>query len=117
MAGENDTIIGDSNLGERLRKLTKSESVYLHHGRRRTRVVDRIVIGRAADCDIIVTDRLASRHHAEVQKIRDAYYITDHTSTNGVLVNGNRIEPGTYVRLRATDIITIGRTELRFVVG
>ncbi len=117
VAGDDETIIGNSNLGERLGKLRKSESVYLHHGRRRTRVIERIVIGRTRECDIVVTDKLASRHHAEVQKIRNAYYITDCSSTNGVLVNGKRIEPGTYVRLRATDTITIGRTELRFVVG
>ncbi len=115
--GGDDTIIGDSNLGERLGRLRKSESVYLHHGRRKTLVVDRIVIGRARDCSIIVTDNLVSRHHAVVQKIRNAYYITDLDSTNGVRVNGQRITAGSYVRLNASDVITVGRTELRLLAG
>ena len=115
--GEDDTIIGSSSLGERLGKLRKSESVYLHHGRRKTLVVDRIVIGRAKDSAIVISDKLASRHHAVVQKIRDKYYITDLHSTNGVLINGEKIAAGAYVRLQPTDTITIGRTELRFLAG
>lgn len=113
--GENDTINEGSNIGERLGKLKKSESVYLHHGRRKTIVVDRILIGRAKDCQIVISDKLVSRHHALVQKIRDGYYITDLDSTNGVFVNGESIEAGTYVQLGASDVITVGRTELRLL--
>ncbi len=116
MSGD-DTIFGQSRLGKRLGRLRKSERVYLHHGRRRTLVVDRIVIGRAKECQIVVSDNLVSRHHAAVQKIRDDYYITDLDSTNGVLVNGDPIKPGTYVLIKPSDVITVGRTELNFLAG
>lgn len=112
---DKETIISNSNLGERLGKIRKSESVYLHHGKRKTLLADRILIGRSQDCDIVISDNLTSRHHALVQKIRDAYFITDQYSTNGVLVNGKKIEPGSYVRLKAADTIVIGRTELHLL--
>jgi pSer/pThr/pTyr-binding forkhead associated (FHA) protein len=113
----NDTISGSSNLGERLGKIRHAETVYLHHGRRKTLVTDRITIGRSRECDIVIDDHLVSRFHAVVQKIKEAYFICDKQSTNGVTVNGQRIEPGDYVRLRSTDRIAIGRTEFQFKIG
>jgi pSer/pThr/pTyr-binding forkhead associated (FHA) protein len=115
--GANDTISGGSNLGKRLGKIRHSETVYLHHGKRKTQVTDRISIGRSRDCDIVIEDNLASRYHALVQKIKNAYFICDMESTNGVRVNGETIEPGSYVRLHSTDRITIGRTEFHFKIG
>ncbi|AHC15750.1 FHA domain-containing protein [Salinispira pacifica] len=112
-----DTIAGSSSLGERLGKIKRSETVYLHHGKRKTLIRDRITIGRSSDCDIIISDNLTSRHHALIQKIKNAYFITDEDSTNGVLVNGQVIEKGTYVRLHPSDTITIGRTELHLLPG
>ncbi len=114
---EKDTIYGDSNLGKRLGKLRKSEALYLHYGDQKTRIVDRIVIGRAKECDIVLADTMASRRHAAVQKIKDAYFITDLASTNGVLLNGKPVQPNTYVRLRPRDVVTIGRTDLQLLVG
>ncbi|KGE72401.1 FHA domain-containing protein [Spirochaeta lutea] len=112
---DKETIISSSNLGERLAKIKKAESVYLRYGGNKTLVTDRIVIGRAPDCDIVLSDNLTSRHHAVVQRIKSAYFITDQHSTNGVYVNGKKIQPGTYVRLSAADSITIGRTELHLL--
>ncbi len=114
---KHDTIAGNSNLGERLGKIRHSETVYLHHGRRKTQITDSITIGRSKDCDIVLEDTLASRQHAVVQKIKEAYFICDQDSTNGVRVNGEAIEPGSYVRLYSTDLITIGRTEFHFKIG
>jgi FHA domain-containing protein len=72
---------------------------------------ERMVIGRAKDCDIRLEDPNASRRHAEVRREGDAYWIIDLDSTNGVAVNGRRIKRS---RLAEGDRITIGSTDLVF---
>ena len=57
-------------------------------------------------------NKLASRHHAVIQKIRDSYFIRDEKSTNGTFVNGRRIPEGKYFRLNKGDKITIGTMNL-----
>jgi pSer/pThr/pTyr-binding forkhead associated (FHA) protein len=61
----------------------------------------------------VLDDSLVSRQHARIQKIKDAYFITDLSSSNGTYVNGTRVPEGKYVKLSKQDIITLGRTELR----
>lgn len=109
-----DTIISDSNLGQRLDKLRKSEIMYLYHGSRRVPVLDQLTIGRSKDNVIVVDDGLASRYHAVVQKIKKDYYIKDLDSTNGVFVNGKKIPEDKYLKLERGDIVRVGRTELTF---
>ena len=57
-------------------------------------------------------NKLASRHHALIQKIKNAYFIKDEESTNGTFVNGIRIPAGKYVKLNPGDKITIGNMNL-----
>ncbi len=107
-----NTIFGDSNLGKRLQKLRKREVLQLSYGTQRIPIVGKITIGRDKDNSIEIEDALASRHHAEVQKIRSAYFVRDLESTNGTFVNGMRVPEGKYVRLQAGDVVRIGRTEI-----
>jgi adenylate cyclase len=44
-----------------------------------------IVLGRDVSCNIAVADRMASRHHARIERRRDKFYIVDQ-STNGTYV-------------------------------
>ena len=50
----------------------------------------RIVIGRDIDCDIVLPDRLVSRHHAQIvwDPERPGYLLQDLYSKNGTFVNG-----------------------------
>ncbi|UMG93422.1 FHA domain-containing protein [Nocardioides sp. TF02-7] len=59
-------------------------------GTTRTFDGDRVVIGREADCDVVVRDGQASRHHALLQREAGAWVVVD-TSTNGTFVQGRRI--------------------------
>jgi hypothetical protein len=72
----------------------------------------RTTIGRTPDNDIQVDAHNVSRHHAVLLTRSDQCLVEDLNSTNGVLVNGQRI-----VRqaLRDGDTVTIGKTEFRFV--
>ena len=44
-----------------------------------------IVLGRDASCHIVVTDRMASRQHARIERRRDKFFLIDQ-STNGTFV-------------------------------
>lgn len=69
------------------------------------------VLGRAADCDIILDDSDASRRHARVVVRDQAVVIEDLASRNGVLVNQVRVfdptelRPGDRVMLGGTNVV------------
>lgn len=56
----------------------------------RTYDVDRVVIGREADCEVVVSEPSASRHHAVLQREGSEWVVVD-TSSNGTFVRGQRI--------------------------
>lgn len=49
-------------------------------------------LGRWPDNDIVLPDRLVSRHHALVRRVGSQFQLVDCQSTNGTFVNGVRIE-------------------------
>lgn len=55
---------------------------------------DRILLGRGDDCDKELVGRETSRHHAEIQRQGTILALRDLGSTNGVHVNGKRIDDG-----------------------
>ena len=52
----------------------------------------RVVLGRSRECDIQVEDPNVSRRHAELRQEGSAYWIVDLDSTNGIEVNGRRVQ-------------------------
>ncbi|WP_242424150.1 FHA domain-containing protein, partial [Frankia sp. EI5c] len=62
-------------------------------------------LGRARDNDIVITDLLASRRHAELYIGRSGLQIADLDSANGVFVNGRRISRA---NVNQGDVIAIG---------
>ena len=69
------------------------------------------MIGRSRDCDITVEDANVSRRHAEIRAEDGAYWLVDLGSTNGVELNGKRVERE---RLEHGDSIVVGKTQLTF---
>ncbi|RHW27084.1 FHA domain-containing protein [Nocardioides immobilis] len=59
-------------------------------GTTRTFDADRVVIGREADCDVVVSEPSASRHHVVLQRESGSWVVVD-TSSNGTFVRGQRI--------------------------
>ena len=72
---------------------------------------DGLVIGRDAGSDVVVPRNEVSRRHAELAPTEDGYVVRD-TSSNGVYVNGERIQ-GSH-RLARADVIRVGGEEFRF---
>ena len=70
------------------------------------------LIGRLADCMIVVSDGNTSRHHAAITRAGSGFAIADLGSTNGTFVNGERLSADH--RLADGDIITVGSVNLRF---
>jgi hypothetical protein len=75
----------------------------------------RNLIGRLADCRIVIAEGNTSRHHAEIRRSGTGFVVNDLGSTNGTFVNGERL--GTERRLADGDIITVGTVSLRFEVS
>jgi len=68
-----------------------------------------LTVGRSENCTVRFdpsTERIASKQHAFIEARPDGYYLTDNSSTNGTLLNGERIERN---KLRSGDTIQFGR--------
>ena len=70
-----------------------------------------VVLGRSREADVRVSDVNVSRRHAELRQEGATYWIVDLGSTNGLEVNGERVDRA---RLRDGDRITLGATEIVF---
>lgn len=87
-----------------------SGTIHLQDGRT-VAVVDGLVLGRAADCGIVVDDEKASRHHARFVVESGVVEIEDLGSRNGTSLNGAKVERRL---VRDGDVITIGRVALTY---
>lgn len=70
-----------------------------------------VVIGRMADCEVVLRDEGVSRRHAEVRRQGHDIVIVDLDSLNGTKVNGAGVRQQ---RLNDGDEITLGASRLRF---
>jgi len=71
----------------------------------------RLLIGRSKECDLQVSDPNVSRRHAELVQEGTAFWIVDLGSTNGLEVNGQRLDRA---KLENGDRVTVGSTDLVF---
>ena len=68
-----------------------------------------LTIGRGDTCSVRLdplTERIASKQHAFIEARADGYYITDNQSTNGTLLNGERVESS---KLSSGDEVRFGK--------
>lgn len=71
-------------------------------------------IGRLDDNDIVLDDTEVSRHHAVIIDTGAGFLITDVRSTNGVQVQGRRVDAS--ASLADGDLIRIGGSEFTFEI-
>ena len=86
-------------------------ALLVSNGRRTVLSGARVVVGRSRDCDVVLDDPNVSRRHAELRRQGDTWMVADLGSTNGVKVNGRRVE---HAVLKAGDEITLGLSRLSF---
>lgn len=63
-----------------------------------------VTIGRAADCDLVISDKFASRHHLSIKLMRTNFYLIDH-SINGTFVT---LESGEEVHVLRGELLLDG---------
>jgi len=95
---------------EIVRALRRQPAVLFVNGSRHELTKAALVLGRSRDCDIRLDDPNVSRRHAEVRREDGSYWVVDLGSTNGIELNGRKVDRA---RLTNDDRITIGRTEVR----
>ena len=69
-----------------------------------------IVLGRDAGCEIVVADRMASRHHARIERRRDKFFLIDQ-STNGTFV---AVAGEPEISLRREEVMLRGAGQIAF---
>jgi hypothetical protein len=80
-------------------------------GRRSVLSGNHILIGRSRECEVVLEDPNVSRRHAEMRRDNGRWVIADLGSTNGIKVNGRRVDRAA---LEPGDRITLGVTDLTF---
>jgi hypothetical protein len=63
-----------------------------------------LMVGRGKDCDLVLTDKLASRQHLTIKLVRTQFYLFDH-SINGSFVT---LESGAEVYLLRRELLLDG---------
>jgi hypothetical protein len=72
---------------------------------------DLVTIGRLPESDVVLSDRGASRRHAQVKTKDGVSTVTDLGSTNGTKLNGEQVQSR---ELRDGDKLTIGTTLIEY---
>jgi hypothetical protein len=90
-----------------------SRAMLVGGGKRTVLSGNRVLIGRSRDCDVTLDDPNVSRRHAELRREGGAWVVSDLGSTNGVKVNGHRVQQQP---LTPGDEITVGLERLMFQV-
>ena len=72
-------------------------------------------IGRSRSCNIVLDHVSISKVHAKIIARGNAYYLVDNSSTNGIVVNGKKMEGK--IKLHEKDVILITNSKLIFGDG
>jgi hypothetical protein len=74
---------------------------------------ERISIGRAPNCDLVIRDPSVSKLHGHFREIRrDSAVFTDAKSSNGTRIDGTNVEPGEPVEIGRQSLVVLGRVRL-----
>jgi predicted component of type VI protein secretion system len=73
-----------------------------------------VVVGRHPQCDARLDSLRVSRHHCCMTQDHGEVLVRDLNSTNGIRINGQRVEMG---RLRPGDELSIAHIRFRFDTG
>jgi two-component system cell cycle response regulator len=76
---------------------------------------DEMVLGRDPGVELTVNDPSISRQHAKVIKKGEEVVLQDLNSSNGTVVNGEKLAPGQSIVLKKEDMIKLGNAILKFL--
>ncbi len=70
------------------------------------------LIGRSELCDITISSRFVSKHHALLVRTDNAMHLVDLNSTNGTFINSRRIQSKV---MRHEDVISLGNHGIKLI--
>ena len=77
---------------------------------------DRILVGRASNCDVVLLDPSVSKLHAHLRLVSGGgFEVVDIGSQNGTTVNGVKLAPDAARPLKPRDGIVFGKVAAKFV--
>lgn len=97
-----------------VRRFTLLVTLGADSGQRFVSSGEKMVVGTHSSCDVVLHDTTVSRFHCDITLTGKAVILRDLDSSNGTLVDGVSIQQA---YLRAGNVLTIGRTQLRFDTG
>ncbi len=116
-----DEVTGRTSVSavSKVGEIAKEAALVVLHGgdlgRRYLLAQPETAIGRSSRCDIRVDHESVSRRHAMLRREGLSVFLRDLKSTNGTLVNDQRV--GAERELANGDLIKIGRTIFKFIAG
>lgn len=111
LVADDELRAGECDIAAEIHEGLRVGSLVLPDGRRVPLGEQPLVIGRNADCGVVVADARASRQHAEIRAQGNGFVVHDLDSMNGTLVNGTAIREHPLVD---GDEVRLGNTVLRF---
>lgn len=72
---------------------------------------DSCVIGRSAQCDVVIPHESISRRHCQIDYRNGEFYVTDLGSINGVTVDGQKITPNKPVKFQSFFALAFGAVQ------
>ena len=106
------TLSIESKLGKRLNQIKKVEERCIVFKGKKIPMISKITIGRDPANNIVLKDKMVSRFHVELQKIKDEFFVKDLNSSNGTYINDIKIPQNKYAKLQRNDKIRLGKIEL-----
>ena len=92
------------------RRLPKELVVSDEAGRRTFPLKESLTVGRAATCDVVVSDTYVSNVHARIYQRDGSWWLEDLGSTNGTYMNRTRVQQPTAVG--PGDEVKLGKATL-----
>lgn len=75
--------------------------------------VNRAILGRSSECDVVINDSSVSRHHARLWRQDERVLCVDLNSSNGTSVDGAGVGPNP-IEVREGSELAFGATRFRF---
>ena len=77
------------------------------------KIEDKLTVGRGQDNDVVLGSKQVSRQHAELTVVNDQLSVQDLGSSNGTLVNNEKLVPHEPKVLKDADVITFAAFSFR----
>lgn len=76
---------------------------------------DRLTIGRATNCDVVIRYAFVSKVHAHLFVQQDKLTLRDNKAANGTFHNRRKLEPGSSRSVKLGDTLGFGALELELI--